>query len=102
VTRKLLGADVRLTLGTARVLLRMPDERRKRAVDELVEQGELPRAKKGTGPVRNPKEVAQGLVARLQKKGRAREVGAAADGEVAREGGSEGGGREGIAWEETP
>jgi hypothetical protein len=69
VKRKLLGADVKLTQGTARVLLRMPAKERKAAVDELVEKGELPRAKKGSAPVRKPKEVAQSLVARLQKKG---------------------------------
>ena len=69
VKRRLLGADVRLTQGTARVLLRMPAEKRKKAVDELVEKGELPRARKGPKPVRKPKEVAQSLVANLQKKG---------------------------------
>jgi hypothetical protein len=47
----------------------MPAKERKAAVDVLVEKGELPRAKKGSGPVRKPKEVAQSLVARLQKKG---------------------------------
>jgi hypothetical protein len=69
VKRKLLGADVRLTQGTARVLLRMPAKERKAAVDQLVEQGELPRAKKKEAVVRKPKEVAQSLVSRLQKKG---------------------------------
>jgi hypothetical protein len=69
VKRKLLGADVRLTQGTARVLHRMPVKERKAAVDELVEKGELTRAKKGTAAVRKPKEVAQGLVTRLQRKG---------------------------------
>jgi hypothetical protein len=69
VKRKLLGADVRLTQGTARVLLRMPAKERKAAVDELVEKGELPRGKKGTTGARKPKEVAQSLVERLQKKG---------------------------------
>jgi hypothetical protein len=38
-------------------------------VDEPVERGELPRAKKRPKPVRKPKEVAQSLVTRLQKKG---------------------------------
>jgi hypothetical protein len=69
VKRKLLGADVRLTQGTARVLLRMPEKDRKKAVDELVEKGELPRGKKGTTGARKPREVAQSLVERLQKKG---------------------------------
>jgi hypothetical protein len=69
VKRNLLGADVRLTQGTARVLLRMPEEERKKAVDQLIEKGELPRAKKGTTGTRKPKEVAQSLVDRLQKKG---------------------------------
>jgi hypothetical protein len=69
IKRKLLGADVRLTQGTARVLIRMPAKERKAAVDQLLKEGELPRAKKGTGSSRRPKEVAQSLVARLQKKG---------------------------------
>jgi hypothetical protein len=47
----------------------MPAKERKKAVDELVERGDLPRAKKGTASARRPKEVDQGLVARLQKKG---------------------------------
>jgi hypothetical protein len=68
VKRKLLGADVRLTQGTVRALLRTPPEKRKKAVDELVEQGELPRAKEAR-PSARPKEVAQSLVTRLQKKG---------------------------------
>jgi hypothetical protein len=46
IKRKLLGADVKLTQGTARALLKMPDDKRKAAVDQLVEQGEIPRAKK--------------------------------------------------------
>jgi hypothetical protein len=50
------------------MLLRTPAKERKRAVDELVEKGELPRAKKGAA-IRRPKEVAQGLVARLPKNG---------------------------------
>jgi hypothetical protein len=55
VKRKLLGADVRLTQGTARVLLKMPARERKKAVDELVEKGELQRAKKGkAAPGRRP------------------------------------------------
>jgi hypothetical protein len=70
VRRNLLGADVRLTQGTARVLLKMPAGERKRVVDELVEKGELPRARKGrTAGGRKPREVAQSLVARLNKKG---------------------------------
>jgi hypothetical protein len=69
IKRKLLGADVKLTQGTARTLLKMPAKVRKAAVDQLIEKGELPRAKKGRMSARRPKEVAQGLVARLQKKG---------------------------------
>ena len=53
----------------ARQLLKMPAGERRKAVDELVEKGELPRAKKRPPSARRPKEVAQGLVARLQKKG---------------------------------
>lgn len=68
----------------------MPAEKRKRAVDELAERGELGRAKKGPKPACKPKEVAQSLVARLQEKGGgAREVGAPADGEAAGDGDSE-------------
>jgi hypothetical protein len=64
VKRMLLGADVRLTQGTARALLRMPPEKRKKAVDDLIEQGELLRGKKGPKPGRKPKEVAQSLSVR--------------------------------------
>ncbi len=68
--RKLLGADVKLTQGTARVLLKMPAEERKAAVDQLIDQGELPRAKTaGYTITSRPKDVAQSIVARLQKKG---------------------------------
>jgi hypothetical protein len=69
IKRKLLGADVKLTQGTARVLYRMPAKERKKAVDELVEKGELPRKEKGTAVGRKPKEIAQSMVTRLQKKG---------------------------------
>lgn len=69
VKRKLLGADVKLTQGTARVLFKMPTKERKKAVDQLVEQGELPRTKKEATPARKPREVAQGLVDRLKAKG---------------------------------
>ena len=69
IKRKLLGADVKLTQGTARVLLRMPAKDRKVAVEELVEKGELPRAKKGSTAKVRPKQVAQNLVGRLQKQG---------------------------------
>jgi hypothetical protein len=69
IKRKLLGADVKLTQGTARVLLRMPAKERKAAVEQLVELGELPRAKKGSGAKPRAKEVAQNLVGRLQKTG---------------------------------
>ncbi len=72
VKRKLLGADVRLTQGMARVLLRTPAEDRKAEVDRLIDYGELPRAKKaGTAAAARPKELAQSIVARLQKKGEA-------------------------------
>ena len=69
IKRQLLGADVKLTQGAARALLRMPARERKAAVDQLVEKGELPRARKGAGPGRRPKEIAQSMVAQLQKKG---------------------------------
>src|SRR5262249_29178900 len=69
IKRKLLGADVRLTHGTARMLLKMPAEDRKAAVNQLIERGELPRIKKEKDSVRQPKAVAQSLVAKLQVKG---------------------------------
>ena len=69
IKRKLLGADVKLTQGTARVLLRMPVKERKAAVEELIEKGELPRAKKGSAAKGRPKQVAQNIVGRLQKQG---------------------------------
>jgi hypothetical protein len=69
VKRKLLGADVRLTRGAAKRLLKMPARERKQTVDELVEKGELPGGKEGAPPGRRPKEVARGLVARLRKQG---------------------------------
>jgi hypothetical protein len=54
-------------------LLKMPAGERKRAVDELVEKGELPRARKGRAAGgRKPREVAQSLVSRLNKKGEGR------------------------------
>ena len=68
--RKLLGADVKLTHGLARFLYKMPPEERKAAVSQLIEQGELPRAKKeGRPKAQQPKQVAQSLVARLKVKG---------------------------------
>ena len=70
VKRKLLGADVRLTQGLARWLLKKPPEERKAAVEQLIEQGEFPRVKKAGGsPARQAKEVAQSLVSRLKSKG---------------------------------
>jgi hypothetical protein len=76
IKRKLLGADVRLTQGTARVLFKTPAKEQKPAVNELLERGELPRKKKGTKSERKPKEIAQSLVTRLQAKseGHARSV----------------------------
>jgi hypothetical protein len=76
IKRKLLGADVKLTQGTARVLFKTPVKERKAAVDELLDKGELPRKKKGTTAERRPRELAQMLVNRLQAKseGHARSV----------------------------
>jgi hypothetical protein len=71
IKRKLLGADVKLTHGLARLFLKKPAAERKKMVDELVEQGELPRGKKGDRGSRRPKEVAQAIYARLEKKGEA-------------------------------
>ena len=70
VKRKLLGADVKLTQGLAQLLLRKPPEERKAAVVQLIEQGELPHAKKdGAAQARQPKQVAESLVARLKSRG---------------------------------
>jgi hypothetical protein len=70
IKRKLLGADVKMTHGTARVLLRLPSEERKAAVDQLIAQGELPRAKNaGSTTAPRPKAVAQSIVDRLSKRG---------------------------------
>ncbi len=69
VKRKLLGADVRLTHGLARMLLRKPPEERKADVRQLVDTGELPRTKKERIAARQPKEVALSLVTRLKTKG---------------------------------
>jgi hypothetical protein len=46
----------------SRTLLKMPPRERKKAVNERVEQGELPRAKKGEGQRRRPRELAHSLV----------------------------------------
>ena len=69
IRRQLLGADVKLTQGTAKVLLKMAAKERKAAVDQLVKDGELPRAKRGSSTGPRPKQLAQSLVARLQVKG---------------------------------
>jgi hypothetical protein len=69
IKRRLLGADVRLTQGLARVILKMPAKERKAAVEELIEKGELPRANKRSAPKPRTREVAQNIVGRLQKKG---------------------------------
>ncbi len=70
IRRQLLSPDVKLTQGTARVLLKMPAKERKAAVDQLLKDGELPRAsKKAAAVAPRPKEVAQSIMSRLQKKG---------------------------------
>lgn len=70
VRRKLLGSDVKLTQGTARVLLRMSQTDRKAALKHLLEHGELPRGAKGVKSAdRKPKEIAQSLITRLKAKG---------------------------------
>ena len=68
VRRKLLGADVKLTRVEARALLKIPAGERKAAVDQLIEDGELPREKK-EAVARRPKEIAESLIARLKAKG---------------------------------
>jgi len=42
IRRKLLGADVKLTAGTVKVLLKLSAKERKAAVDKLLTDGELP------------------------------------------------------------
>jgi hypothetical protein len=70
VRRKLLGADVKLTHGLARLLLKKQPEERKAAVERLIEKGEFPRVKKAAGsPARQAKELAQSLVTRLKTRG---------------------------------
>jgi hypothetical protein len=69
IKRNLLGADVRLTHGTAKRLLEMPASERKAAIERMVEEGRLPQVRKGAGSTRPPKEVARALMARLQAKG---------------------------------
>ena len=69
IRRQLLGADVKLTQGTAKVLLKMPEKERKVAVDQLLKKGELPRAEKGSSTGPRPKQLAQSWVARLRAKG---------------------------------
>ena len=70
VKRKLLGADVKLTHGLARQLLKMPPEERKAAVGNWSSWGSCPEPRKRrTSSARQPKQVAQALVARLKVKG---------------------------------
>jgi hypothetical protein len=72
VQRKLLSADVKLTQGLARKLLKTPAEERKGFVRRLVEMGDLPRFwKGGAGSAPSAKQAAKSLVARLQAKGEA-------------------------------
>jgi hypothetical protein len=75
IKRKLLGADVRLTHGLARFLLKMPAGERKAAVEKLIEQGEWPRSKKeGRPAAARPRQVAEALVTRLKVKGDAHAI----------------------------
>ena len=67
--RKLLGADVKLSHGLARHLQQVPAEERKAAVQQLIDLGEFPRAKKERSGAAKPKQVAETLVARLKAKG---------------------------------
>jgi hypothetical protein len=69
IKRKLLSADVRLTYGTARKLLRLSAAERKTAINQLIEQGDLPHVKKEKKSPGKPKDVAQSLIARLRAKG---------------------------------
>jgi len=69
IKRTLLGPDVKLTQGTARVLLKKSGPARQAAVDELLEHGALTRAKKQAAPQPRPKDIAQTLVAGLKSKG---------------------------------
>jgi hypothetical protein len=73
IRRKLLGADVRMTQGTARALLKMPSDKRKAAVEQLIEQGELLRVRKEKTKKREktitlpkrPKQLVASLVQQL-------------------------------------
>jgi hypothetical protein len=70
VKRKLLGADVKLTHGLARLLLKKPPGDRKAEVRYLAEVGELPRAKEdGRSSAAKPEVAARSIVTRLQAKG---------------------------------
>jgi ParB-like nuclease domain len=68
VQRTLLSADVRLTHGLARLLSKKPAATLKSSVKQLIEKGELRRAKdqKATAA---PKEVAEAVVSRLKAQG---------------------------------
>jgi len=68
VQRNLLCPDVKLTHGTARWLLDMEPKERREAVDQLIERGAVPRAKK-TKYASGPEGRAQSLLAGLRKKG---------------------------------
>jgi len=69
IRRNLLGGDVKLTHGTANVLLKKSTAELKAAVDQLIEQGGLPRARKAGAAGRRPKKMAETLISRLQAKG---------------------------------
>ena len=66
--RILLGADVKLTQGLARLLLKKPAKERKAAVKMLIEKGAWREVKEPPAPPK-PKAVAESIIARLNRKG---------------------------------
>ena len=96
IQRKLLGADVKLTQGTTRVLLKMNGSKRKKAIDQLLAEGELPRAKKKPAASPQPKQESADHPPPAPDSWReTREVGAGADGTAA------GAGVDGVGWREV-
>jgi hypothetical protein len=72
IRRKLLGADIKLTQGLARLLLKKSGPDQKAAVNQLLDQGEMSRSDdKPRKKTPKPRDVAQSLIERLKKKGEA-------------------------------
>jgi hypothetical protein len=69
VRRRLLGADVRLTSAGAIAMAQMPLAEREKVLKHLLDQGEMPRPVRAKPPAARPKEAAEALFARLQRRG---------------------------------